>query len=240
MKRTAVLLPIALAVILLSIIGLVFANPIAASMVTVESPVNNQVYPTNTVELNATEFPGFNFALKYYVLDGLPPVSTNGTAELSNLSPGSHTLKLYGTLTITHGYTNTTYEQNDLLVSVVYFSVIYSSKFVLFTVTLISISLVTCFVLYEKHREIKKAMKGQKNELFIIGLLFFVFSILPLSVSAWQISKNYLFPSWPRELLGAPFFSFIISFLMLSFGLFLMWFEAHKKARVIISGKTGS
>ena len=233
MKLIAALASILLTFLVLPGAEMVLANPVSQPSVTVQSPINNQIYCTNEVELKATAFPYpinvVNFTLRYYILDDQPPIPTNGTAILSNLSPGSHALKLYGTFSTQDS--NKTHEQNDALVSTVYFSVIYSTQWVIFTVVLALVLGITCLVLFRRRRQIKAALERPKRDVFFVGSVLLFFSSIPTVYFAWQIASNYLFPYWPPKLFvlnsGMPF---IVSLFFLCLGLLLMRFGTHKKA----------
>jgi hypothetical protein len=233
MKRLEALATVALAFLILSTTGLVFANPIAEPGVNVQSPVNNQNYMTPEVELKAVPFPYppsvVNFTIKYYILDDKLATTTNGTAVLTDLSSGSHTLKIYGTFS--SQYSNSSiHEQNDTLVSIVYFSVIYSTRWVIFAIALTLVIAIIGLTLYRKRRQIKTALKGEKNGIFSVGLVAFVLSSLSFVFFTWQVVGHYLFPYWPPKALTPNYnIPFVLSLFFLSLGLLIMLLSCTKK-----------
>ena len=97
MNRAFAIAATVLALLLsLTMVEVALANPIIDPLVFVESPQNNQIYPSNTVQLNFTAIRGFNYTAYYYVLDEQSPKTTNGISTLNDLTPGTHTLKIYG------------------------------------------------------------------------------------------------------------------------------------------------
>ena len=202
MKRAAVAI-IALTFIVLSATEITFANAFFPIFPNLESPINNQVYPTNTVEIRIKQNTQTNFTkftITKYVLDNQPPISTNSTSTvvLSNLSPGSHTLELCGTCLHTSITGNKTYVENfDCFV---YFGVIYSTQMVIFSFALTLVLVVIGLILYRKRRQIKVAFEGKKRDIFVVGLLLLVFFFLPTVGFALYIANIYLFPVWLIEL----------------------------------------
>ncbi len=237
MKWSAALSAIVLMISVLSTAELAFANPVTEPSVNVKSPINNQNYPTNEIELKVTAFPyppsEVNFTIRYYVLDDQPSISTNGTAVLSNLSPGSHALKLYGTFSRTSDITNTTYVQNDALVSIVYFSVIYSTQWVIFSIILTLVIVATGSVLYWKRRQIARTLKGEKNVAFKLGMSLLIVGAGFFVPSAWQVANNYLFPYWPPNAVTRNSnFLFTVGLFGISMGLLLIWLGTRKKKQL--------
>lgn len=232
MKWTAAIAVIIFIILVLSATEQLLANPEAQPSVIVHSPVNNQIYPTNEIELNVIPFPYpsnvVNFTLNYYILDDQSPISTNGTGVLNNLSPGSHTLKFYGTFS--SQLANSTHEQKDALVRIIYFSVIYSTQWVLFTTALVLFIAIICLVLFTKRRQIKVALKSQKRGVFYVGSALLLLSSVPTIYFIWQIADNYLFPySPPKHNVLEPTLPFIISMFFLTLGLSLLWLGIRKK-----------
>jgi hypothetical protein len=214
----------------------VLANPVAMPVVNVQSPINNQNYPTNNIKLKTTAYAvpsSVNFSITYYVLDDQQAAPTNGSTILSDLSSGSHTLKLYGTRSVFDYYTNSTKKYNDELGSVVYFSVIYSTQWVIFTVILVLFLAITSLVLFKKRRQIKAALKRPKRDVFFVGVVMLFFSGMFTIYFAWQVAYNYLFPYWPPKFMASnPNLNFIFSLIFFSLSLLLMLSGTHKKAEL--------
>jgi hypothetical protein len=232
-NRVGAVVSIFLTLLILSGTHLVLANPLAMPVVNVQSPVNNQNYLTNNVELKATAYAtpsSINFTINYYILDNQQSVPTNGTTVLRDLSPGSHTIKLYGTRSVFDEYINSTNYSNDELVSIVYFSVIYSTQWIIFTVILALVSGITSLVLFRKRKQIKAAIERPKRDVFFAGSVLLFFSCISTVYFAWQTANNYLFPYWPPKLFVLnSTLPFIISLFFLGLSLLLMWFGTHKK-----------
>ncbi|MGD6933197.1 MAG: hypothetical protein ACQCN5_03225 [Candidatus Bathyarchaeia archaeon] len=231
MKHVAVYAVVALLLFFLSTAELAVANPIMTPMVDVESPVNNQVYPTSDVELKFTPLSWYTFSEYYYVLDDQTPTLINNTVTLTGLSAGSHTLRIFGngTLTISSPPSHT-YQSNDELVSVIYFSTYFSTAWVIFAAVIIFISVVISFVLYKKRVQIKAAFKGEKNGIFFVGLIMFTLSTLSFVFFAWHVLGNFLFPYWPPRAMTPNYnIPFVFSLFFLSLGLLIMWLSTIKR-----------
>ncbi len=231
MKQAAALAVVALTFLFLSTAELAVANPIMAPVVDVESPVNNQVYPASDVELKFSPLSWYTFSEYYYVLDDQAPTPINSTATLTGLSAGSHMLKIYGngTLTISSPPSHT-FQSNDELVSVIYFSTFFSTAWVIFAAVIVFIFTAIPFVIYKKRVQIKSAFKGEKNAIFSVGLVLFVLSSLAFVSFAWQVVSNFLFPYWPPRALTPNYnIPFVLSLFFLSLGLLIMWLSTVKR-----------
>jgi hypothetical protein len=232
LKQALAVLSIFLAFLIVPGAEFVLANPVAMPVVNVQSPINNQNYPTNDVELKAMAYAissSINFSLTYYILDDQQAVSTNGTTILSGLSAGSHTLKLYGIRSVFDVYTNST-KSIEELGSVVYFSVVYPTQWVILTVILVLVLAITSLVLFKKRGQIKAALERPKRDVFYFGAVLLFFSSIFIILFGWQISDFYLFPYWPLGMVFVPILPFIISVFFLLLGLTLTWFGVHKKS----------
>lgn len=230
MNRAFAIATIVLALLLsLTMVEVAVANPIIDPLVHVESPQNNKIYPSNTVQLNFTAIRGFNYTAYYYVLDEQSPKITNGATVLNDLSPGSHTLKIYANGTFTSPPNNMTHENYDMLVDVVYFSTFYSTAWVVFTVIIafvITIVLILCW----KRRQIAIRLRGEKNAAFKLGASLLFVGAGFFVPSAWQVANNYLFPFWPPiAVTRNANFHFTLGLCGISMGLLLIWLGTRKK-----------
>ncbi len=214
----------------LAAVEVVSANPIIQPPVEVESPQNNKIYASNTVQLNFKALFGINYSSYYYILDNQPPKATNGTATLNDLSPGSHTLKIFGNGSYTEPFTNKTHEQHNWLLYVVYFSTVYSTAWVVFSVAMALVVIVAIVIPLIKRRQIATAFRGQKTAVFLLGAVLLLFGIIVCVPFAWQVANNYLFPHWPPRLLSVnPVLPLIASLILANVGLSLMWLGKRKR-----------
>jgi hypothetical protein len=192
-KRKIAFLTVILALAL--VVGEAAANPIMPSLVEVTSPQNNQVYPQNSVWLNFTVLPfaviDFNFTSFSYSLDGQTSKPTNGTTFLTDLPAGQHTLAIYGMGG--SGY----WQGQDMLLDVIYFSVNYSTPWVVFTVVLLATSVPLSVGLFVNRRAVAGRLRRQKTGSFWLGLVCFVFfATFVFGPSTWQLTSKYLFPQY--------------------------------------------
>ncbi len=209
-------------------VDVALANPIIEPLVHVESPQNNKIYPSNTVQLNFTAIQGFNYTSYYYVLDEQSPKITNGATVLNDLSPGSHTLKIYANGTFTSPPSNMTHEGYDMLADVVYFSTYVSTAWVVFS-AILAFVVIIALILFMKRRQIATALRGEKNAFFYDGMILLLFGTIVCVLFAGQVVNNYLFPHWPPKALSLnPNFPFTISLIVMSAGLLLMWLGIRK------------
>ncbi len=211
MKNKLVLTGFIVAVFLLvMIVGVVQANPLPSPMVIVHSPKNNEIYPSSIVQLNFTPIyvDDKNFTSFTYVLDGQSPVATNGTATLTDLSSGSHTLKIYCTFCIQCG--NITHDYKDQVTYIVYFSSEYSTAWVAFTIISVAILTVIPSLLFFKRRQITTRLKGKKTGVFWLGTLLFILGSLAFVPFAWKVTTDSLFPFLAK---GRGRFSLLLFFL---------------------------
>jgi hypothetical protein len=157
----------------------------------VTSPQNNYVYPSGDVWLNFTSQNSIDVNYSSYSinLDGqMQNIAGNQTFHILNLSAGSHKLEIYGN--ISTGY----FANQTELLSIVYFSVNYSSNWVTFIMALSIVVVVLSVLLFVKRRQITMRLKGKKNGLFWLGLTLVIlasFIVVPLGYS---MLNCYLFP----------------------------------------------
>jgi hypothetical protein len=232
MKNKLVLTGFIVAVFLLvMVVGVAQANPLPSPMVIVHSPKNNEIYPSRTVQLNFTPIyvDDKNFTSFTYVLDGQSPVATNGTATLSNLSPGQHTLTIYCSYNYfsrTFEFLNRTYEYKDEVANVVYFTTEYSVPWITFTIIAVATVTIIPSLLFLKRRQITTRLKGKKTGVFWLGTFLFILGSLAFIPFAWKVIADSLFPYWPKGLDVSPsfYFSFIGALIFtVGVGLFMMW-----------------
>jgi hypothetical protein len=210
------------------------ANPLPSPMVVVHSPKNNEIYPSSTVQLSFTPIQVYdrNFTSFTYILDDQSPVATNGTATLTDLSSGSHTLKIYCAFSIQFG--NITHDYKDQVAYVVYFSSEYSTAWVAFTIISVAILTVIPSLLFFRRRQIVARLKIKKTGVFWLGALLFVLGSLALIPYAWNVTVDSLFPYWPKglEVSLSFYFSFIVaSIFLVGLGLVMMWIGTRKNAQ---------
>jgi hypothetical protein len=158
--------------------------------VEVTSPENNYVYPSGDVWLKFTPLDALNVNFSSYSisLDGQQQPIDSTETLLHNVPAGSHKLTIYGNVS-TGYFTN----QTELL-SIVYFSVNYSSNWVAFIMALSIVVVVLSVLLFVKRRQITMRLKGKKNGLFWLGLTLVIlasFIVVPLGYS---MLNSYLFP----------------------------------------------
>jgi hypothetical protein len=192
------------------------ANPIPPPLIWVNSPQNYKIYSSNEVELNITVIPDTSISLTSFSfsLDGQETQATNGSTTLTNLSYGSHTLEIYG---------NNTYSYSTL--AIVYFSTVYSTSWVVFTIVLVATVSIVLLLLLKKRRQIVAALKGKKTAGFWTGLVCFVFfAILFFIPAIWIAASDYLFPHYPNSLSTNiyPNSGILIGLIFMCTGLYLM------------------
>ena len=203
------------------------ANPILLPFVLVELPQNNQIYPSNTVQLVFTRSPYndyCNFSSYSYSLDGQPAKPTDGNNVLTDLVAGSHTLTIYGDGTYQNNY-NAYTTHNDMVLAIVYFSTVYSPQWVTFGVILISAISVVSLALFTNRRQLASRLKAKKTLRFWVGLTFFLLSSVVFIAFAWAMASNYLFPYYPYRLeviLVSPVLGFIVGLIFMGLGVGMM------------------
>jgi hypothetical protein len=219
-----------------TVVDVAKANPLPMPMVSIDSPKNNEVYPSSTVELHFTPRPSSyqNFMSLTYVLDGQPPKATNGTTTLTDLPSGSHILTVYVTYTYQIG--NTTYETKDAIGAIVYFSTQYSTAWV--TITIITLSAATLIpsLLFFKRRQIATRLRCKKRDTFWVGTAFLAFGVLVFVSFTWQTVKDYLFPYWPRSMLIFPpsWLVLIVALTFMGMGLSMMTSGTKKSQPTVV------
>ncbi len=196
-----------------TLLSVASADPIPAPLIQLNSPQNNKIYASNTVEINFTFLKsGANITSFSYSLDGQAAKPTNGTTILTGLSSGSHSLAIYGTGTFyqtgIQAYTST--------LAVVYFSTVYSTSWIVFTTILVFAIAACSLLLFLKRQQVVARLKGKKTAIFWLGLAgFLFFAALFFAPNVWLIANNYLFPRYPVEPSGS-------SLLLSIFGLVFM------------------
>ena len=206
---------------------IVSANPISLPTIKVYSPENNKVYPSNQIVLNFTVMiPEANFSSFSYSLDGQEPRGTNQSCVITNLASGSHTLIIYGNDT-SHSYLN-----GREPLDVVYFSTVYSTTWLVFSLTLAASTVAFLLLVFIRGKSIVARLKREKTASFWLGLICFIFFTGLLFIpSVWQLTNESLFPQYHRETVAYtnPLVFIIVSTLFMITGCFMMWFGTQKK-----------
>lgn len=204
-KRQTVLVVILTLLLSLAFASTVFkvvaADPIPEWFVQVNSPQNDKIYPSNTVEVNFVVTPNSELAYSSftYSIDGQAAKPTNGNTVLTDLPSGSHTLTIYGT-----GNWSTTQVFSDTPVAVIYFSTVYSTAWVeLSAISVAAIAAIGLF-LFWKHKQIAARFKGEKTGSFWGGLTLFLLFTALFIPSAWGITYNALFPRYSFGMITSP------------------------------------
>jgi hypothetical protein len=206
---------------------IVSANPISVPSINVNSPENNKIYSSNQITLNFTVNGVRNYTSFSYSLDGQEPIDTNKSGVLTNLPSGSHTLKIYG-----NAYDDTYWNGHELL-SIVYFSTIYSTAWVTFTLILTASLATLSLLIFFGRKRIAARLKREKGPIFWLGLLCFLFfTCLVFIPSFGHLANDYLFPKFPVEFEVSPTFGIMISIPFMAIGLLLMYFGTRKNKRV--------
>lgn len=201
MKRTVSTLILVSALLIIVLTGTftfnsVQANPIPIKYIIIDSPSDNNVYFSTTIPLNFTVLPDpeMNFSSLEYSLDGNLRVTYNGSAALTGLSYGSHTLTVYGIFThITHNQTYGPYEE----VSQAYFGVGFTTEWIVVSSVLLAF---VCSGLLLRKRLIN-AFRGKKTGLFWFGVIWVLFFAAVTSLPLYEILTHYLYPHYSPFLL---------------------------------------
>jgi hypothetical protein len=212
---------IAISIVLLSVFGVqsakvAMANPLPPPVVRIYSPLNNQIYPSGEVWLNFTRLPDTEFVTSItYSLDGKPEIRTNGSTLLSGLSAGSHSLALYAKLSESR-------EDYGFIISKVYFSVNYSTRWATFAgvfSTVVSVGLLVLF--FTRHRFVA-ALRRKKTALFWLGLCLSILGTLGFALNVGSATFDYLFPVYHSGLtVNLTFPSVLFSLFFVGVGLVL-------------------
>jgi len=225
-KKSALIATVTLLLLLSLTFGaqMVSANPIAIPPINVSSPENNKIYTSNQVELNFTVRDAHrNYTSFSYSLDRQNPIDTNQSCVLTNLLSGSHTLIIYGNAT------DDTYWNGHELLSIVYFSTIYSTAWLTFTPILTASLAILSLLLFFGRKRIGTRLKRPKKFSFWLGLLCFLFfTVVVFIPSLWNWADDYLFPRFPVGLQVSPIFGIFGSTPFMILGLLLMWFGTRK------------
>lgn len=203
----------------------VMANPIPTPLITVESPKNNIVYSSNNVSLIFSHVPApdHNFTSFSYSLDDQAEQNTDGNTVLTNLTPGSHVLEVYGDIAW-YSWPNWTVDHHNenYLLTIVYFSVSYSTAWANFAIVSTAIIGLFSLALFINRRQLIVRLKGEKTGIFWIGLTFAIISSFILIPSLWWHLNRYLFPSYPPRLAISLFPFLIFSLIFMGISVTLM------------------
>jgi hypothetical protein len=209
----------------------VTANPLPPWIISVDSPSNNKIYPSNNVELDfdpSQRSHSVNFTSFAYSVDGQAAEPTNGSTLLTGLPSGSHVLTIYGTFQLVGE--NKTYTHD---IAIIYFSTVYSTQWVVFTLILLTFSVITGLPLIVKRKPIAARLRGKKTDKFWLGVVSLSFFTLLLALWVWASVSDYLYPHHSYGLVAyLPVeITFIIGFIVFAFivlGLYLMYLGTEK------------
>ena len=193
------------------------ANPLPPPVIRVESPTNNQVYPSGEVWLNFTRFPDTDYVTSItYSLDGHAEISTNGSTLLSGLPAGSHSLALYAKLSADR-------DDYGFMITKIYFSTYYSTAWVTFATVFIAVLATGLLALFFIRRRLTAALKRKKTEPFWIGLGVLLLGALFFGLLVEGAAYDYLFPVHHSGLVvNNPYPCLFLSLFFISVGLVLM------------------
>ena len=164
---------------------------------------------------------GSNFTSFSYSLDGQANQTTNGNTTLTGLSLGSHTLLIYGNGTFQFGDSA---QEFRYPLQTIYFSIFFSTEGVILTLIAGSAFLIIGLALLRKRRQLARALKGKKTAGFWTGLASFFLATLFFAPSLWEMSYEYYFWYFSRDvntsfLIG---FGIVLGSIFMAIGLYLM------------------
>lgn len=203
------------------------ANPIPTPLIEVKSPHNYRIYTTSTVPFSfvALPNPGFNFTSFSYIIDGQEAKTTDGNTTLTGLSPGSHTLKIYGNGTDTWSHE----ERTNILLYSIYFSVNYqTSSLVVFGISAAVLAPIL-LGLTLRHKQFIARLRRKKTAFFWLGLAGCLFSFLFFVPSTRTILDLYLFPKYYTPPMVSPVPGFITGIVLMVLGSIMMAFGTRKQ-----------
>jgi hypothetical protein len=197
-------------------------------MVTIDSPKNNQIYP-NSIWLTfaPTSYSGYNFTSFSYSLDGQPPKPTDGHTLLTDLAGGSHSIEIFGSGTSTLNSD----QKVDIFLDIVYFSVGYSTQWVVFTVVLAAVVVPSLLAVYVNRAALARRLRAKKKPSFWLGAVSAAVGLILFIPWVNTILQSYLFPRYyfngeTFDLYFVPCLSMSIFFTLT--GLALMIYGAHQ------------
>jgi hypothetical protein len=212
-KTTKIVLAFSVLFILiagLQVINFVDANPLPPAVIRIESPSNNQIYPSGEVWLNFTRLPDSDYVTSItYSLDDQTEITTNESNLLSGLSVGSHSLSLYAKM-------STERDDYGYLITKIYFSINYSSSWLTFTAVLSAVFAVSLLMLFATRRQLVVVLKRKKIARFWVGLSVLLWGSLFFSLVVGGALYDYLFPVYHGG------FAVILVYPSLIFNLFLI------------------
>ncbi len=236
-KQFAVRVTLVLAFLFLAVasaLQVASANPVVMPMIEVASPVNNQIYPTSEVQLSFTVYrlpAGETLTSFTYSVDGQPRQTTNGTNLLTGLTPGDHTLTIYGNHT--NVWNNHVYFTGDVTVQIIHFSSSYSPRWVTFGEIAVAATIASVLaVLFFARHGLNAQLKAKKTAAFWVGLACIVLSALLFVPTVWEITGDYLYPSqlYPSHgIQVSPVFLIPYSAVALGVGVALMVLGAKRR-----------
>jgi hypothetical protein len=197
-------------------------------IITVTSPQNNRVYPSNIViPLNFSLIPslGYNFSSYSYSIDGQLEQSIGDFNHLRGLSDGSHTVTIYG-----NGSWHGEFGNERIQLEIVYFSVGYSTAIVNFSVGLGIFLAFVSGVFFFGRRNIVARIKGKKYSSFWFGLMGLTVGVIIFSPALWWYLQLYLFPVNFHGMVVPPSMPMFFGALVMVFGFILTVFGTRKTA----------
>jgi hypothetical protein len=209
-KKTALIVSVFLFLAVAGVVAVSSANPYIEAMIEVASPVNNQLYSSNSVQLTFSVLHGYNITSFSYSVDGQARKETNGSTMLTDLPSGTHSLAIYGnyTTSYTTGNQTRTYNHNNELLQIVHFNTNYPTNWIVFTIVFTAVVVPIVAVLALKRRQLSRRLKGSKNPLFWLGVASSLFAIVVSASSVWYYTSKYLFPP-PLYPHGTVFYSLV-------------------------------
>jgi hypothetical protein len=200
------------------------ANPLLPAVIRIESPSNNQIYPSGEVWLNFTRLPDSDYVTSItYSLDDQAEITTNESNLLSGLSAGSHSLTLYAKMSA---------ERDDYgyLITKIYFSINYSSSWVTFAAVLSAVFAVSMLMLFVTRRQLITALKRKKIARFWVGLSVLLWGSLFFSLVVGGALYDYLFPVYHGGFgLNLVYPSLIFNLFLIIIGLVVMKIGLEKE-----------
>ncbi len=203
------------------------ANPQPTPLIDVYAPVNNHIYPSGSIVLNFSVSPVsyVNFTEFTYCLDGEPWTATNGTTLLTGLASGSHTLTIRGVGV--YDYWGAGEQTYDSTVAIIYFSVSFSTAWMVVGASVAAALCITAFVLFKTRTKIAAALRRQKRQRFWVGVAGLIVGGLVFVYAAVKLASDYLYPYYPHNVSAIELFpdsySAIFGLILMGAGLGCMW-----------------
>lgn len=194
------------------------ANPIPSPMLQLDSPQDNQIYPSNVwLNFSPSPYTGINFTSFSYSLDGQVTKGTDGHTLLTDLAGGSHTIEIYGNGTTVWGNE----QKVNMLLDIAYFGVGYSTQWVVFTVLFVAVVVLSLLALYINRAAFARRLRAKKKPSFWLGTVSTSLGLVMFIPWLYGVLYEYLFPIYPRGLgiYFAPVMYLMIFFIAAGFAL---------------------